>query len=181
MGQGGYPTARSTPTPIPTQDSGVLGSSAVAIYPLLNPAPITSRFGYRTHPLTGNRRFHSGVDIGAPTGATVVATGAGKIISAGWKGGYGKTVVIEHNGVQQTLYGHLSEISVQTGQTVAQGTVIGLVGSTGNSTGPHLHFEARTSGSDGWTAVDPSEEIKYAVDSLQRSMPYVRRDLPPGL
>ncbi len=182
MGQGGYPTtARSTPTPIPTHDSGVLGSSAVAIYPLLNPAPITSRFGWRTHPLTGSRRFHSGVDIGAPAGAPVVATGAGTIVSAGWKGGYGKAVVIEHNGVQQTLYGHLSEISVQTGQTVAQGTVIGLVGSTGNSTGPHLHFETRTPDSDGWTAIDPSEDIKYAVDSLQRSMPYVRRDLPPGL
>jgi murein DD-endopeptidase MepM/ murein hydrolase activator NlpD len=179
MGQGGYGTARSTP--IPTNDRGMTDSNSVAIYPLLNPAPVTSKFGWRTHPLTGKRRFHSGVDIGAPMGAPVVATGSGTVVSAGWKGGYGKTIVIEHNGVQQTLYGHLSEISVQSGQTIAQGTVIGLVGSTGNSTGPHLHFETRTSNSDGWVAVDPIEEVNYAMDSLQRSMPYVRRDSQPGL
>jgi murein DD-endopeptidase MepM/ murein hydrolase activator NlpD len=150
------------------------------VYPLSNPAPITSRFGWRTHPITGSRRFHAGVDIGAPMGAPVVATGSGTIVSAGWNGGYGKAIVIQHNGVQQTLYGHLSEIFVQPGQQIEQGTVIGRVGSTGNSTGPHLHFETRTATADGWVAVDPRAEVEYALDNLRRSMPFAQRDADPG-
>jgi murein DD-endopeptidase MepM/ murein hydrolase activator NlpD len=181
MGQAGYVnTTNARSTPLSPPDGGMTTSGAVAIYPLQNPAPITSKFGWRTHPLTGNRRFHSGVDIGAAMGAPVVATGSGTVVSAGWKGGYGKAVIVEHNGVEQTLYGHLSEISVQAGQTIAQGTVLGMVGSTGNSTGPHLHFETRRNSSDGWVATDPSEEVNYAMDTLQRSMPYVRRDSPSG-
>ena len=163
------------------RESNEPGSISIAIYPLATPAPITSRFGWRTHPLTGMRRFHSGIDIGAPMGAPVVATGSGTVVSAGWNSGYGKAVVIQHNGVQQTLYGHLSEVSVRAGQPIAQGTVIGLVGSTGNSTGPHLHFESRASTSTGWTAVDPSQEIRYAMDTLQRSAPFARKDMPPGI
>jgi murein DD-endopeptidase MepM/ murein hydrolase activator NlpD len=179
------PTSTATPTqpinPIPAANGGSQ-SPVASIYPLTNPAPITSRFGWRTHPLTGNRRFHSGLDIGAPSGSPVVATGAGTVISAGWNGGYGKAIIIQHSDTQQTLYGHLSEVSVQAGQTIAQGTVIGLVGSTGNSTGPHLHFESRMPNVAGvWSAVDPSQEIKYAVDTLRRSMPYARKDLPPGI
>ena len=179
------PAASATPTqsvnPIPAA-TGNNQSPVASIYPLTNPAPITSRFGWRTHPLTGNRRFHSGLDIGAPSGSPVVATGAGTVISAGWNGGYGKAIIIQHSDTQQTLYGHLSEISVQAGQTIAQGTVIGLVGSTGNSTGPHLHFESRMPNVAGvWSAVDPTQEIKYAVDTLRRSMPYARKDLPPGI
>ncbi len=167
--------------PIPAAKGGNQ-SPVASIYPLTNPAPITSRFGWRTHPLTGSRRFHSGLDIGAPSGSPVVATGAGTVISAGWNGGYGKAIIIQHSDTQQTLYGHLSEISVQAGQTIAQGTVIGLVGSTGNSTGPHLHFESRMPNVAGtWSAVDPTQEIKYAVDTLRRSMPYARKDLPPGI
>ncbi len=179
------PTAPATPTqpaqPIPAPSGGVQ-SPVASIYPLTNPAPVTSRFGWRTHPLTGNRRFHSGLDIGAPSGSPVVATAAGTVVSAGWNGGYGKAIIIQHSDTQQTLYGHLSEISVQAGQTIAQGTVIGLVGSTGNSTGPHLHFESRMPNPAGkWVAVDPTQEIKYAVDILRRSMPYARKDLPPGI
>jgi murein DD-endopeptidase MepM/ murein hydrolase activator NlpD len=179
------PISSTTPTqpikPIPAANGGSQ-SPVVSIYPLTNPAPITSKFGWRTHPLTGNRRFHSGLDIAAPSGSPVVATAAGTVISAGWNGGYGKAVIIQHSGTQQTLYGHLSEVSVQAGQTIAQGTVIGLVGSTGNSTGPHLHFESRMPNLAGvWTAVDPSQEIKYAVDTLRRSMPYARKELPPGI
>jgi murein DD-endopeptidase MepM/ murein hydrolase activator NlpD len=151
------------------------------IYPLMNPARVTSGFGWRTHPLTGSRRFHSGIDIGAPTGTPVVATATGTVVSAGWNGGYGKAIVIQHNDVQQTLYGHLSEISVQPGQQITQGSVIGLVGSTGNSTGPHLHFESRSPSSTGWVAVDPTQEIKYAIDNLRRSMPYAGKDTPQGL
>jgi murein DD-endopeptidase MepM/ murein hydrolase activator NlpD len=179
------PAASATPAqpvkPIPAANGGNQ-SPVASIYPLTNPAPITSRFGWRTHPLTGNRRFHSGLDIAAPSGSPVVATGAGTVISAGWNGGYGKAVIIQHSDTQQTLYGHLSEVSVQAGQTIAQGTVIGLVGSTGNSTGPHLHFESRMPNIAGvWSAVDPTQEIKYAVDTLRRSMPYARKELPPGI
>ena len=168
------------PNPLPIDNSAAPESSTEFIYPLMNPARISSRFGWRTHPLTGKRRFHSGLDIAAPSGAPVVATGSGTVISAGWNGGYGKAIVIQHNDTQQTLYGHLSEISVQPGQSIAQGTVIGLVGSTGNSTGPHLHFESRMPTDGVWTAVDPMPEIQYAVENLRRSMPYARKNLPPG-
>jgi murein DD-endopeptidase MepM/ murein hydrolase activator NlpD len=147
------------------------------IYPLTTPAPITSAFGWRTHPITGSRRFHAGVDIGAPMGAPVVAAGSGTVVVAGWVNGYGKAITIQHNGVQQTLYGHLSEISVQPGQTIEKGTVIGRVGSTGNSTGPHLHFESRMSTSDGWVAVDPGDDVKYALSNLRREIDLARKDL----
>jgi murein DD-endopeptidase MepM/ murein hydrolase activator NlpD len=155
-------------------------TSAQLIYPLSSPAPTTSGFGWRTHPITGSRRFHSGVDIGAPMGAPVVAAGTGIIMSAGWLGGYGKAIVIQHNGVQQTLYGHLSEVFVQPGQRIEQGTVIGRVGSTGNSTGPHLHYESKVATSDGWVAIDPGDDIRYALDNLRRVAPFAQRDLPPG-
>ena len=169
------------PNNVPTVPSLPTESHAALIYPLMNPAPTTSRFGWRTHPLTGSRRFHSGIDIGAPSGTPVVATATGTVISAGWNGGYGKAIVIQHNDSQQTLYGHLSEISVQPGQQITQGSVIGLVGSTGNSTGPHLHFETRSPGGSGWVAVDPTQDIQYAVDNLRRSMPYAGKDNPQGL
>jgi murein DD-endopeptidase MepM/ murein hydrolase activator NlpD len=151
------------------------------IYPLSSPAPITSPFGWRTHPITGSRRFHAGVDIGAPMGAPVVAAASGTVVSAGWQGGYGKAITIQHNGVQQTLYGHLSEVFVQPGQTIERGTVIGRVGSTGNSTGPHLHFENRMSTSDGWVSVDPGAEVKYALDNLRREIDVARKDLSPKI
>jgi murein DD-endopeptidase MepM/ murein hydrolase activator NlpD len=180
------PTVRPAATnfqarPVAYVTNGEHDSTSELIYPLSSPAPITSSFGWRTHPITGSRRFHSGVDIGAPMGAPVVAAGSGTIISAGWVGGYGKAIIIQHNGVQQTLYGHLSEVFVQPGQRIEQGTVIGRVGSTGNSTGPHLHFESRMSTSDGWVAVDPGDDVKYALDNLRRAMPFAQRDLPPGV
>jgi murein DD-endopeptidase MepM/ murein hydrolase activator NlpD len=170
----------SQSAPVAFVNNGTDDVSSELIYPLSSPAPTTSSFGWRTHPISGSRRFHSGVDIGAPMGSPVVAAGSGMIISAGWNGGYGKAIVIQHNGVQQTLYGHLSEVFVQPGQRIEQGTVIGRVGSTGNSTGPHLHFETRVSTADGWVAVDPGDDIKYALDNLRRSMPFAQRDLPPG-
>jgi murein DD-endopeptidase MepM/ murein hydrolase activator NlpD len=162
-------------------NNGENQSGLQLIYPLTSPVATTSGFGWRTHPITGSRRFHSGVDLGAPMGAPVVATGSGIVISSGWMGGYGKAIVIQHNGIQQTLYGHLSEVFVQPGQRIEQGMAIGRVGSTGNSTGPHLHYESRVSTSDGWVAIDPGEEIKYALDNLRRSMPFAQRELSPGI
>lgn len=174
-----YPQA-NTPNPAtkPTTFNPGVRSTQEFIYPLMTLARVSSGYGWRTHPLTGRRRFHAGIDISAPTGTPVVAVGAGTVISAGWRSGYGKTITIQHSETQQTLYGHLSEISVQAGQTIAQGTVIGLVGSTGNSTGPHLHYESLMPNGDRWTAVNPSEEIRYAADTLRRSLPYARKEIP---
>jgi murein DD-endopeptidase MepM/ murein hydrolase activator NlpD len=146
------------------------GVASDFVYPLASPAPMTSSFGWRVHPITGNRRFHAGLDLGAPSGAPIVAAANGRVVVAGWHGGYGKAVVIEHNGRLQTLYGHMSELFVQEGQEVRQGTVIGRVGSTGNSTGPHLHFETHAPTNDGWVAVDPDQVVQYALNNLRQSI-----------
>ncbi|MEO0170588.1 MAG: M23 family metallopeptidase [candidate division WOR-3 bacterium] len=107
---------------------------------------ITSGFGIRFHPILREYRPHHGVDYAAPYGSPVHTVASGRVVFAGWKGGYGKTVIIKHTNGYQTLYGHLSRIYVKTGQVVEQGDVIGAVGSTGLSTGPHLHFEIRQHG-----------------------------------
>lgn len=112
--------------------------------------PITSPFGYRTHPIFNSRIFHSGIDIGAGYGSSIKAANTGKVIMAGWYGGYGKVVIIDHGVIRgqpiTTLYGHMSVINVTQGQNVTKGQIIGKVGSTGYSTGPHLHFEVRVNG-----------------------------------
>jgi murein DD-endopeptidase MepM/ murein hydrolase activator NlpD len=95
--------------------------------------------------------MHEGIDLGAPEGTPIHAAASGTVIYAGWMGGYGNLTVIDHGGGIATAYGHQSSIAVATGQQVTQGEVIGYVGSTGHSTGPHLHFEVRVDGS----AVDP--------------------------
>lgn len=107
---------------------------------------VGSGFGMRVHPIFRTSRMHSGVDIGGAMGNPVVAAKAGEVISAGWRGGYGNCVIIDHGGGVATLYAHLSEIDVGVGDRVGQREVIGLVGSTGWSTGPHLHFEVRVNG-----------------------------------
>lgn len=140
------------------------------MYPLSVPSPITSLFGWRTHPITGNRRFHAGTDIGAAMGTPVLAAYSGQVETADWLGGYGLAVVLNHNNAQQTLYGHMSEILVQPGQWVEQGTVIGRVGSTGNSTGPHLHFEVRQLTPEGWVATDPGAQLEYGFNQLIQSL-----------
>lgn len=137
------------------------------MFPLTIPAPITSLFGWRMHPITGGQRFHAGTDLGAPLGTPVVAASEGDVAYADVLGGYGLTVVLDHNEyTQQTLYAHLSEIFVEPGEWVEQGTVIGRVGSTGNSTGPHLHFETRQLTPSGWVATNPGAELEYALAQL---------------
>ncbi len=107
---------------------------------------ITSPYGWRIHPITHRREFHTGIDIGAPLGSPVFAAEPGKIIFAGVNGGYGNEIMIKHSNGYETLYGHLSQIDVYVGQYVEKGDFIGRVGSTGFSTGPHLHFEIRRYG-----------------------------------
>jgi murein DD-endopeptidase MepM/ murein hydrolase activator NlpD len=120
---------------------------------LIMPAngPITSYFGYRYHPILHFTRFHAGVDIGAGWGSPIVAAGDGQVAAAGWAGGYGREVQIAHGGGIVSIYGHMSEIVAQAGSFVRRGQLIGYVGSSGLSTGPHLHFEVRQSG----TPVNP--------------------------
>jgi murein DD-endopeptidase MepM/ murein hydrolase activator NlpD len=113
-------------------------SSSGFIWPVS--APITSPFGWRWG------RMHEGIDLGAAYGTPIAAAAAGAVIYAGWEGGYGNLVVIDHGGGLATAYGHQSRIAVSVGQQVAQGQIIGYVGSTGHSTGPHLHFEVRVNG-----------------------------------
>jgi murein DD-endopeptidase MepM/ murein hydrolase activator NlpD len=115
------------------------------------PGSIVSGFGYRTNPIGGGTGFHSGVDMAASFGTPIRACRAGKVVIASVQGGYGNAVVIDHGGGMGTLYGHQSSMAVVPGQTVQAGTIIGYVGSTGNSTGPHLHFEVRLGGAP----VDP--------------------------
>lgn len=108
--------------------------------------PVTSGYGYRTHPIFGDRRFHAGIDIGAPMGARVIAAEAGSIVWASRNSGYGNVVVIDHGSGLATVAAHLSAISVRVGNKVGRGTTIGAVGCTGYCTGPHLHFETRVIG-----------------------------------
>ena len=112
---------------------------------------ITSGFGYRIHPILGKRILHTGIDIAAGSGTAIWAADGGKVVYATWVYGYGNTVALDHGGGISTLYAHQSSIAVGYGQTVKKGQVIGYVGSTGYSTGPHLHFEVRVNGAP----VDP--------------------------
>lgn len=108
--------------------------------------PVTSPYGWRTHPIYGTSRFHSGLDIGGDYGLPIVAAASGVVSHSGWISGYGYTVIIDHGGGVSTLYGHNEDLVVSVGQSVGQGQTIAWCGSTGNSTGPHCHFEVRING-----------------------------------
>lgn len=133
----------AAPPPAPVPSAGNPSSHGFQ-WPLS--APITSGYGYRVHPIHGTRRLHKGIDLAASSGSAIAASKGGTVISAGWLGGYGNAVVISHGNGLTTLYGHQSKIAVTVGQSVGRGEVIGYVGSTGQSTGPHLHFEIRSNG-----------------------------------
>ncbi len=139
-------------------------ASESLLYPLPAVFPVTSGFGMRVHPISGLASFHQGIDLGAPTGTPVRAAYSGQVVASGYAGGYGKAVVLAHDDSRRTRYAHLSEIHVSEGDWVNQGDVIGAVGSTGNSTGPHLHFEfwQRNEQSE-WIALDISEQLQLAI------------------
>ncbi len=118
--------------------------SGQLMYPTIG--PVTSNFGWRTHPILGTERFHAGIDFGADYGSLVYASAQGRVIYADWYGGYGNAVIIDHGNGMTTLYGHCSELYVKDGDAVVKGQPISAVGSTGFSTGPHLHFELRANG-----------------------------------
>ncbi|HOS84513.1 MAG TPA: M23 family metallopeptidase [Bacteroidales bacterium] len=129
-----------------------------AIQPLRN-YKFSSGFGYRIHPVYKTYRMHTGIDLTAPTGTKIYATGDGVVREAEYSHGYGKMVLIDHGYSFQTVYGHLSKIVVRPGQKVSRGDIIGMVGNTGTSTGSHLHYEVRRHGS-------PVNPINYYLSDL---------------
>lgn len=127
---------------------------------------ITSGYGYRRNPFTGRGvEFHSGIDFRGRLGDSVKTTGSGVVVFAGYNGGYGKCVVIEHEKNLQTMYGHLSKISVKEGEQVNSGQLIGLIGNTGRSTGPHVHYEIIVNGK----GINPEKYISYADQKKSNS------------
>jgi len=130
-----------------------LAESAVAL---------SSGFGVRKDPFTGQLKQHQGIDIAAPAGASIHAVAEGSVVFSGWKPGYGNTVIVRHEDGLESLYGHAAQLLVQVGERVACHTPIGAVGSTGRSTGAHLHFEVRRNGQ----AIDPSPLLKGAIQQI---------------
>ena len=134
--------------------SGVVSTGSY-IWPLPGYSAGSRTFGTQFHPIDKVWKTHSGQDIGAPNGTTIIAADSGtvSVASTGWNGGYGNYVMIDHGGGRATLYAHMSSIAVTAGSSISQGDIVGYVGSTGKSTGPHLHFEVRINGA----AVDPMQ------------------------
>ncbi|HTM96133.1 MAG TPA: M23 family metallopeptidase [Croceibacterium sp.] len=143
-------TFRMAATAGPIEEAEPLQMPRRVEIPLAMPL-LSSRYGYRPDPLGGGRRFHAGIDIPGPTGAPVLASAAGVVTFAGIAGGYGRMVEIDHGAGLRTRYAHLSRLLVAPGMQIGQGAIVGKMGSTGRSTGPHLHFEVRRDG----RTVDP--------------------------
>jgi len=141
------------------------GISAAAIPSRLpvDGARFSSLFGSRVHPISGRRKNHDGIDMAVPAGTPIYATADGRVEMAQWYGGYGNFVEIDHGGQMETRYGHMQNYNVREGQTVKKGDLIGWVGSTGRSTGPHLHYEVRIAGE----AVDPQPYLH--ADTFQQA------------
>ena len=149
------PTATTVRTTVnPTRnEGGSVRADNLARTPSIWPVTgvVTSSFGWRKSPFEGDKELHSGIDIAVHLGAPVVATADGKVVQSGQSGGYGNLVQLDHGNGIATLYGHNSRLAVQVGETVKKGQVISYAGSTGRSTGPHVHYEIRKND----TAIDP--------------------------
>ncbi len=127
------------------------------------PGRVSSAYGWRADPLKGNQRFHGGIDLAAKYGTTVPAAAAGQVVAAQEQGGYGLTVVIRHPNGIESRYAHLASLDVKAGDTVAQGQHVGRVGSTGRSTGPHLHFEVTQAG----RRMDPEQFVRNLTSDIK--------------
>jgi len=136
---------------VETEKQVLPGASSIPSRMPVEGARFSSLFGSRIHPVTGGRKDHHGIDLAVPTGTPIFATADGRVEMAQWYGGYGNYVQIEHGDNVETRYGHMSRMNVSAGQPVKKGDLIGWVGSTGRSTGPHLHYEVRIAGAP----VDP--------------------------
>jgi murein DD-endopeptidase MepM/ murein hydrolase activator NlpD len=145
------PVAISTSSPTGAADKGLALSLA---------GTRSSGFGWRRDPFSGAQRFHAGIDLKAAYGAEVPAAASGTVSFAGEQGGYGLTVMVDHPNGTQTRYAHLSSLAVKPGEEVAKGSLVGRVGSSGRSTGPHLHFEVLVAG----RAVDPAQAARLGVE-----------------
>lgn len=139
--------ASSSSSSSSSSQSGLQYSGGQFLWPVPGNHRISSGYGYRIHPISGGKKFHAGIDIPAGFGKPVLAVADGQVITAGWVGGYGNTVMIDHGSGLVSLYGHNSSLTVSKGDRVQKGGQIAKIGSTGNSTGNHSHFEVRLNGS----------------------------------
>ncbi len=145
--------------------AGIAGPVSIPSRTPLNGLTMTSNFGMRVHPVLGGMRAHKGVDLSAPVGTPIYATADGVVGKASWFGGYGLYVQLEHGNDLETRYGHMSRLAVAEGQHIHKGDVLGYVGTTGRSTGPHLHYEVRVNG----VAVNPIPYMQQDRVSLAAS------------
>ena len=161
----------------PGSRRAVLGA---ACFDLLSTIPTvgeySSEFGYRQHPISKRRKLHRGLDFAAPRGTHVYASGPGQVIHAGRRGSYGNLVIISHGLGLETRYAHLRRVRTESGRFVTAGTVIGTVGSTGRSTGPHLHFEVRQFGEP----INPKWALGLRTPTLADELAAVRKWLTAG-
>ena len=165
--QGGNTTSGDSGTDEGSTGGSDIGSAATGTYvwPCPSSTYITSRYGNRIHPIFGTERFHSGIDISANTGATVIAADGGTVTVADYSSSYGNYVMIYHSNGTYTLYAHMSSLAVSAGQTVSQGQTIGYVGSTGWANGPHLHFEIRNASGNTEDPTAYFSGLTYAADA----------------
>lgn len=160
--------------PAPRSNSGV---SIPSLVPVSSNRSMSSGFGMRVHPVLGGMRAHKGIDLPAATGTPIHASADGVVGKADWFGGYGLFVELEHGGGMETRYGHMSRIAVAEGQRVSKGDVIGYVGSTGRSTGSHLHYEVRIGGE----AVNPVPYMQTVAPGVATDSVLARNDAPSAL
>jgi len=142
--------------------AGISGPVSIPSRTPLDGLTMTSNFGMRVHPVLGGLRAHKGIDLSAPVGTPIHATADGVVGKAAWFGGYGLYVQLEHGDDLETRYGHMSRLNVAEGQHIHKGDIVGYVGTTGRSTGPHLHYEVRVSG----VAVNPVPYMQSGGVSL---------------
>lgn len=153
---GQAPSSSGSESSSSSQSGQTTASASAFLWPIASSHRVTSPFGWRTHPITGRQHLHGGIDIAAPNGTPILAAKAGVVVLSQYGASYGNYVVLSHPDGTRTLYAHMSQRSVSAGETVRQGQTIGLVGSTGSSTGNHLHFETWT-GSSSSSRVNPMQ------------------------